>query len=365
MEIMVPDWGKTPFPAEKEEFTLADLRDGLIVRTPNWLGDFVMCVPALMKLREILPPECSLELIAPKAFRPIVEALRPMVGESFFLSDAHSFPTWKELNKIRTFHPGAGLLFNNSFRDALWMKLSGIPRLYGAKARNRSFLLKRSIEFPKRLDRVLNTPHQAAKYLAVAGLAGVKEEWDGTLPELNLMREWEVYSDEVRSALEEENLLAIAPGAMYGDAKKWPIEFYQQLSKRWLEERGGRIVLLAAPNEIASARGAIEGLPKEKVIDLAGKTDLSQLMQILRHVSFCIANDSGTMHLSALAGGKGISIFGSTDPAATCPISKKWHILYDKEPCSPCFRRDCPLGTKKCLYKITPEMVSEHIAQML
>ena len=50
MEIMVPDWGKTPFPAEKEEFTLADLRDGLIVRTPNWLGDFVMCVPALMKL---------------------------------------------------------------------------------------------------------------------------------------------------------------------------------------------------------------------------------------------------------------------------------------------------------------------------
>ena len=358
---MIPDWGKPPFPEEVEAFAPADFRDGFIVRTPNWLGDFVMCVPALMKLREILPPECSLELIAPKAFRPIVEALRPMVGESFFLADAHSFPSWKEVNKIRTFHPGAGILFNNSFRDALWMKLIGIPRLYGASARNRSFLLQKSIEFPKRRDFVLNTPHQAAKYLAVAGLAGVKEEWDGSLPELNLMREWEVYSDEVRSALEEENLLAIAPGAMYGDAKKWPPEFYRKTAELWLKERGGKIALLGAKNEVESARNAIEGLPEEKVIDLAGKTDLAQLMQLLRHAKACIANDSGTMHLSALVGGKGIAIFGSTDPAATSPISKNWHILYDKPDCGPCFKRICPDGSKKCLYSITPQMVSEHI----
>ena len=354
---MTPDWGKTPFPEESNIFLPSDWKDGLIVRTPNWLGDFVMCVPALIQLRKLLPVECALELIAPKAFRPIVEALRPLTGESFFLADSHAFPTRKEMKKIKSFHPGAGVLFNNSFRDAFWMRFCGIKPLFGAKARNRSFLLKKEIAFPKRLDRVLNTPHQAAKYLAVAGLLGVKEEWDGILPVLNLMREWEVYSDDIRKALEEENLLAIAPGAMYGDAKKWPPEYYRSVAWDWIRQRKGRVVLLSAGNEVISAREAIQDLPEDKVIDLAGKTDLSQLMQILKQAKFCIANDSGTMHLSALVGGAGLSVFGSTDPAATSPISKKWRILYDKEECSPCFCRVCPEGTKKCLTKVTPEMV--------
>ena len=360
---MIPEVGEIPS-AGKVSLDESQGRDGLIVRTPNWLGDFVMCVPSLMVLRKLVPASCAIAVIAPKGFTPVLEALGDLVQIRIPLSDSHSFPTWQEFKKVRSFHAGAGILFNNSFRDALWMKFAGIPRLYGAKARNRSFLLEKAIEFPKRCDYILNKPHQAAKYLAMAGMLGT-QEWDGTLPELNLFPEPEIYSDKVRAALETEELLALAPGAMYGSAKKYPAEYYAEVCREFLKRPGSKAVLLSAGNEIESAREAIAGLPEEKVIDLAGKTTLGELMQILRKAKICLANDSGTMHLSALVGGKGICVFGSTDPAATSPISSKWRILYDKMPCSPCFKRVCPRGTKECLYKVPPSAVIAEMEKML
>ena len=363
LEIMIPEVGEIPF-AGKEILSEKDWRDGLIVRTPNWLGDFVMCVPALMQLRKLLPESCALAVIAPKAFGPVIDSLGNLVQTKFLLSDAHAFPTMQEFTHIRSFHAGAGILFNNSFRDALWMKFAGIPRLYGAKARYRSFLLKKAVSFPPRRDFVLNKPHQAAKYLALAELLGA-EKWDGTLPELTLFAEPEIYPDKIIEALHTEHLLALAPGAMYGSAKKWPAEYYEEVCRAYLEKTGGKVVLLSAGNEIESAREAIKNLPQEKVIDLAGKTKLGELMNILRHAEICLANDSGSMHLSALVGGAGICVFGSTDPAATSPISRKWRILYDKMPCSPCFKRVCPAGTKECLYRVTPSMVIEEMEKLL
>ena len=65
------------------------------------------------------------------------------------------------------------------------------------------------------------------------------------------------------------------------------------------------------------------------------------------------------MHLAAAAGLPGIAIFGSTDPAATSPLSPTWSVLYRKQECAPCFRRICPLGTRKCLNAVTSELVEE------
>lgn len=58
------------------------------------------------------------------------------------------------------------------------------------------------------------------------------------------------------------------------------------------------------------------------------------------------------MHLAAAIGTPGTAVFGSTDMAATGPLSKKWNVLYRKEPCSPCFKHVCPLGTRACMQAI-------------
>ena len=83
---------------------------------------------------------------------------------------------------------------------------------------------------------MLNKPHQAAKYLALASLLGA-EPWDGELPEVSPRIEKEVLSPRVAELLSREKLLVLAPGAAYGDAKRWPSERFHAVAEdvavRW------------------------------------------------------------------------------------------------------------------------------------
>ncbi len=355
VEILTPDLGDIPyFPVEKPD--PRSWRDGVVIRTPNWLGDVILTIPAMMQLRTVVPEKCGIFAVCPKGLAPILESMPGVIDKVIPLENAHSFPSGKEFMTVRSLSAGAGILFNNSFRDALWMKATQIPLLYGASARNRGWLLNRSFPFPKRRDFVLNRPHHAAKYLSMVMALGASA-WDGTLPEFQLMFHRECASDAVLRAVDSDAVLAIAPGAAYGDAKRWDTDSFRAVCRWWIGERKGIVVVLSAKNEAESASLAVEGLPEDSVVNLTGKTTLMELMKILQHAECCIANDSGTMHLSAALGGCGVAPFGSTDPAATSPISPRWKILFDKLDCAPCFKRICPKGTKECLSRITPEEV--------
>ena len=140
---------------------------------------------------------------------------------------------------------------------------------------------------------------------------------------------------------------------------------FRQVAAWWLERHpAGLVLALGSKAERSGAGEAIEGLDPQRVRNLAGETSIDELMLVLQKAEMCLANDSGIMHLSAALGGQGVAVFGSTDPAATSPVSGKWKLFYDKLPCSPCFKRVCPLGTKACLARITPGDVTDLMAEM-
>ncbi len=330
---------------------------GIVVRSSNWLGDAVMTLPALKQLRTILPPQAGLFVISPKGLVPLYQSLGSLVDAVVPLKDAHAFPDFSEYAAIRKLGARTGVLFNNSFRDALALRLAGVKNLYGAKARNRSWLLRSSWTFPKRLDHELNYPHQSAKYLAMIYALG-GELWDGKMPEITPAADWNGVCGKLLPGQNCENILAIAPGAAYGDGKRWAAESFRAVAAAWLDKcADGCVLALGSKAELPGCEEALRGLPPSRVFNLAGKTTLDELMVILQHVQYCVANDSGIMHLSGTVGGRGIAVYGSTDPAATSPISEHWTLLYDKLPCSPCFKRNCPLGTKACLDRIKPQSV--------
>lgn len=333
--------------------------DGFVVRSSNWLGDAVMSFPALKQLRTILPPHCGLFVLSPAGLAPIYRAMKDVVDQVIPLKDAHSFPSREEYAQMQHLNARAGMLFNNSFRDAIAMRLGKIKYLYGAKARNRSILLKRSFSFAKRRDFELNYPHQSAKYLSMVYALGA-EKWDGIMPQLYPFTSPEKREDNLYSLLDSPHILAIAPGAAYGDGKRWNAGNFKIVAEAWLERYDDGVVLaLGSKAERNGAGEAVETLDPARAVNLAGMTSLDELMVILKRAHKCVANDSGIMHLSAALGGSGVAVFGSTDPAATAPLSQKWTMLYDKLPCSPCFKRDCPLGTKACLDRITPDDVKQ------
>ena len=326
-------------------------REGLLVRSPNWLGDLVMTFPALMLLKRILPEFCSLTVICPAGLAPVLDALDKTVDEIIPVADPHAFPTHREIYPLLHRQFAAGILFNNSLRDAVVMRRLGVKPLFGAAARGRSILLRDPIRFPKRVSGALNPPHQARRCLEVAKLLDI-DEWDGvSMPELHPDFDDERFEQAFERPFPRNPVLAVAPGAAFGDAKRWDAGSFRAVAEHWQKKRCGSVILLGSKKEASICDTCADGLPG-LTLNLAGKTSLHALMFILKRAAYCIANDSGIMHLAAASGTPGTAVFGSTDMAATAPLSPKWTVLYRKEPCSPCFKHVCPLGTRACMQAI-------------
>ena len=341
--------------------------DGLLIRTPNWLGDAVMIFPALVMLKRILPEHCGLFIACPKGLAPLFDEMKE-VGHVIPLEDAHAFPNAEERESFRELCAGATVLFNNSFRDALALRMLGKRNLYGVKARNRGFLMRSNWRLPKRKSGELNPYHQACVYLAMAKAMGA-DDWDGSMPQFVFQEEEQMKNDPQYASMFDPRkpLLTIAPGAAYGDAKRWDSENFHKVADWWIREKQGVVAVIGTGKEACIAQQVADGLPQNSVFQLAGKTSLKQLMIILRVSACCLANDSGTMHLAASLGTAGVALFGSTDPAATCPVVPRnnWRMLYHKLPCSPCFKRDCPKGNKECFQALTPELVQQAMDQVV
>ena len=333
-------------------------RNGMVVRMPNHLGDAVMALPALGQLRKIVPANCALYCIAPAGQRALYHAL-PFVDGVLGLGRVHKAWSHEEFLALRRQRFGVGVLFNNSFRDVLTMRLAGVPNLYGAKARCRSFLLQRSFAFSKRPDCELAKVHHANRYLAIASALGAPA-WNGALPAFRLTPEVDELPAPVTALCEHPKLLTIASGAAYGAAKRWPDECFREVAAHWIEG-GGIAVVLGSESERAIGDEVVAGLDARKAYNLSGRTSLIELMHLLKNSVLTVANDSGIMHLASALGRPGVAVFGPTDYTATGPIGSNWRLLYEKLECSPCFRRECPFGHQKCIRAITPAMV---IAEM-
>ena len=356
-----PDLAPAPeFPVQP--LNMEKIKDGVVVRVPNWLGDIVMTIPALMQLKKMLPEYCGLFVICSPGAKDLLESLK-IIDYVVVLERAHRNWSRRDLKRVSQLRAGAGILFNNSLRDAVFMRLAGIRYLYGAKARSRSPLLERSFAFPARVCAKLNNMHHAAKYLAMVKAFGASD-WDGSLPEFKMKYALCQARPEVRALCGHQNLMTIAAGAAYGGSKRWDAEKFREVAKWWIK-KGGVVAVLGSAGEKDIADKVVEGLPSGRTYNMAGKTDMCELIYLLFNSKVCVANDSGIMHLAAILGRPGVAVFGPTDYSATGPVSDRWRILYKKRDCSPCFKRECPYGPNECMRAYSSSHVIDEIHDLL
>ncbi|MBQ6352452.1 MAG: lipopolysaccharide heptosyltransferase II, partial [Lentisphaeria bacterium] len=307
-------------------------RNGLLVRMPNHLGDAVMALPALLALRTLLPPACGLYVIAPESMRQLYAAVEGVDGVVCF-SKAHAWWSVDTLHDLRALRMGAAVLFNNSLRDTIMLRLTGVPHLYGAAKRGRSILLTRSFRFPARRSRELAGAHLAKRCLAVAAALGA-EVSSPRMPAFDLSRMMIPLTSTLVALARHPLHLILAAGAAYGEAKRWPESGFRTVARYWLRH-GGVVSVVGSAAERAVGDAVLAGLPPERCFNLCGETSLNALMVLLKSAALCVANDSGVMHLAAALGTPGVAVFGPTDPAATAPVSERWKVLYKQLPCAP------------------------------
>lgn len=150
-------------------------------------------------------------------------------------------------------------------------------------------------------------------------------------------------------------VVALLPGAEYGPSKRWPIERYRQLASR-LAAEGCQVWVFGSAKEHSIGEQISGGLP-DAVNNLCGKTQLEDVVDLLSLAQAVVTNDSGLMHVAAAVGVNIVAIYGSTTPDYTPPLTQNAHILYENMSCSPCFKRECPLGHTLCLKNIELDQV--------
>ena len=325
----------------------------LLVRIPNWLGDLVLSLPTLESAAE--GPAIFL---GPESFRDILEPRFPGVR---YVATSRA-ARWEPLPTIRALRPRRALLLTESLSSALLTWLAGVPERIGYAAEWRGPLLTTRV---RRAGPPRSTA-RAAEYRELAAAAGIAPRSE--IPTLQPLAE---ESDSARVALERAGwkgapYLLLAPGASYGPAKQWEPKRFAAAGAGIARRTGRAVVVVggvedrdAAASAAREARGA-----GARAIDLAGSTGLGELFGIVAGADGVISNDSGVMHLAAALRRPTVGVFGSTSPVWTSASAPWVSNLYAAYPCSPCYRRTCPIGYG-CLRSIGPEEASRALEQLL
>jgi heptosyltransferase-2 len=151
-------------------------------------------------------------------------------------------------------------------------------------------------------------------------------------------------------------LVAVAPGAAFGGAKRWPIGSFAGLIDE-LTNDGLRSVLIGAAADRAAATEVLMAAKASPApLNLVGRTDLPTLGGVLAQCRSLVTNDSGAMHFAAALGLPVIAMFGPTRERETHPIGGQHAVLTHPVWCRPCMLKECPL-THRCMTGIGVDAV--------
>jgi len=323
---------------------------GTLVIGPAWIGDMVLAHSLFQRLKADAPGG-PLAVAAPPWALPLLRFM-PEVDRAIALPFAHGDLKLLERRRIARSLAGAGfdraLLLPNSFKSALVPWFAGIPRRIGYAGEGRSVLLTDA----RRLDKAA-LPRTVDRFVALAG-AGAPPPPRLTLPD--------GAADEALATLglaqPGQKLLALCPGAEYGEAKRWPAAHFAALARDHLG-KGGQVWLFGGPGDRGVAQEVADAAPGAVV--LAGRTDLAQAVALLSLADAVATNDSGLMHVAAALGRRVVAIYGSSSPVMTPPLppadAPPARVVSLALACSPCYQRRCPLGHLNCLRQLEPARV--------
>ncbi|HLA34992.1 MAG TPA: lipopolysaccharide heptosyltransferase II [Rhodocyclaceae bacterium] len=327
----------------------------ILVVAPSWIGDTLLAQPLLTRLKQHLP-SARIEVLAPDWSAPLLARMAEVDATipNPFAHGEFNFMARRALGiRLASADFSVAYVLPNSWKSALVPWFANIPERIGYHGEARYGLLTRR----QRIDAAAH-PQLVQRYAALAG------PLPETLPPPRLSST-ALQQAAARRALQlppEARPVIFCPGAEFGPAKRWPTRHFAALAR--IVAPHAPVWLVGSVKDHASGEEIVRA-SQGAALNLCGKTTLEQAIDLIASARHVVCNDSGLMHVAAALDRPLQALYGSSSPHYTPPLSDKARIVSLNLPCSPCFKRECPLGHLDCLNRLTVEQVAAGMSSLL
>jgi heptosyltransferase-2 len=329
----------------------------ILILGPAWVGDMVMA-QSLFKVLKSKHPDCIIDVAAPAWTLPLLERMPEVSGKiplPFKHGELAFFDRIKFGKSLKNQGYTQAIILTNSLKSALLPWAANIKQRTSYLGEMRYGLINDirpldKTKLKKTVERFVSLGLEKHQTLAIEiPIPTLMHDKNNALSVLNKMGMLEPTS----------KILGLCPGAEYGEAKRWPIEHFAEVANKALDQ-GWQVWLFGSEKDIP-VTAAINQKTQTRCADFGGKTKLGEAIDLMAMCDTIISNDSGLMHVAAALDKHLIAIYGSSDPHHTPPMHPNAVVEYLGLECSPCFKRECPLGHLNCLKQIPPAKIYTHI----
>lgn len=321
----------------------------IVIRMPNWLGDAVMALDALIAIRKYYRGARIVVLC--KAPLSALFKNCPFIDQVFDLDLKQRFSIrFKDgsfvIDWLKQQHFCLGILFTHSVSSALLFKRGCVNKIVGYSRLFSSLLLNSSLQRSKK-----GALHMSEYYLRLTDFQEIARSC--------YEKAIHVQSEEIEHLYSQFSLtkgyVVLCPTSAFGPAKCWPIERFVLLAKRLSQK--GLYVIIAAEKKLEFSAF------HPKIINLSGKTNLREFIVLLHEARVVVANDSGPLHLASHMRRPLVCLFGSSPVNQASPY-KGSSVIHKNVACSPCFKRVCPIDFRCMKQILVTEVYDAVVYQM-
>lgn len=343
----------------------------ILIIGPSWVGDMMMSHSLYQTLKQQYP-HCEIDVLAPNWCKPLLERM-PEIRHALTMPIGHgSFALLERyrIGKSLRHQYDMAIILPNSFKSALIPLFAKISVRRGWKGESRYGLLN-DLRANKKAY-----PMMVQRYVALGyDKSAVKKAEDLPIPAPYLRQD----PKELQQTLHHfshllqptENRAAIGfcPGAEFGPAKRWPHYHYADLANALISQ-GYAVRIFGSAKDEEVGEQIRQALPlnlQPYCVNFAGKTSLTQAVDLIGDCNAVVTNDSGLMHIAAALKRPLIALYGPTSPQYTPPLSDQAVIIRLIEGGLQKVRtsKDSAEGYHQSLIDISPQMVLEKLQGLL
>lgn len=320
----------------------------ILVRLPNWLGDMVMAVGFMNQLEQYYPG-ALVSVIAKKGIHQLLEYFPPIEHQFVFSKEEYPgiqgpYGFGKMIGRQENFD----LYFSlpDSLSTAITGFATGAKKRVGYSKEMRQLLLTDSFTKPKGLHRVEEYVHLLESYTGRPHFP------------INVALQHHYPKEDYVVV----NINSEASSRRLTVAKA--VELIDTLASHI--QQG--IVMIGAPKEKEFIDAVVSNLRVSFVENLAGRTDLNELIARLAGARVVLSTDSGPAHLANALGTKTVVLFGAGNENNTAPYNKSLLqvIRLGQLSCEPCQKNVCVrFETPQCLERLDSRLIAASIKTML